>query len=183
MAQHGASRFVGISGAGIDVPGDHKGSRDKAISFLIQRLSGAVVADKPAEYREFAATDLDWTLVRPPRLVDGPPTGKITHDAHTPGRSNSIRRADLAAFLADVVEGNLYSRQAPFVSAERCPVTTKAHHPAPRSTAQRQMPADHVVKAGPAGRPGRTDRHPAPRSGGNARGQREDHRHEQSTRL
>lgn len=116
MPLHQVRRFVGISGAGIDVPGDRKGPRDKAISFLIQKLGGAIVADKPAEYRAFAASDLDWTLVRPPRLLDGPATGKVVHDAHSPGRSSSIRRADLASFLVDVVDGDLYKRQAPFVS-------------------------------------------------------------------
>ncbi len=86
------------------------------ISFLIQKLGGAFVADKPAEYRAYAASDLDWTLVRPPRLQEGPATGKVAHDAHTPGRSSKIQRADLAAFLVDVVEQGLYSRQAPFAS-------------------------------------------------------------------
>lgn len=116
MPRHGVTRFVGISGAGIDVPGDQKGARDKVVSFLIQKLGGKVVADKPAEYRVLAASDLDWTLVRPPRLQDGPATGRVDHDAHTPGRSSSIRRADLAVFLVDVLEHGLYSRQAPFVS-------------------------------------------------------------------
>ncbi|MCU0283763.1 MAG: NAD(P)H-binding protein [Candidatus Nanopelagicales bacterium] len=116
MRERGITRFVGISGAGMDVPGDQKGGRDRAISFLIQRLGGAIVADKPREYRAFADSDLAFTLVRPPRLVDGAATGRVVHDAHVPGRSSSIRRADLAAFLADVVEQGLYPRQAPFVS-------------------------------------------------------------------
>jgi hypothetical protein len=54
--------------------------------------------------------------VRPPRLQDGEATGRFVHDAHTPGRSSSIRRADLAVFLADVVEQGLYPRLAPFVN-------------------------------------------------------------------
>ena len=109
-------RIIGVSGAGIDVPGDQKGPRDKVISFMIQKLGGAVVKDKPAEYEVFAASELDWTLVRPPRLVDGEATGKIVHDAHKPGRSSSIRRADLGRFLVTVLDEGLYVRQAPFVS-------------------------------------------------------------------
>ncbi|MFZ2383582.1 MAG: NAD(P)H-binding protein [Candidatus Nanopelagicales bacterium] len=116
MPAKGVSRFVGISGAGVDVPGDQKGPRDRVISFLIQKLGGGVVADKPAEYEVFAASELDWTLVRPPRLQDGEPTGDVAHDAHKPGKSTSIKRADLAMFLADVAEQQLYVRQAPFVS-------------------------------------------------------------------
>ncbi|MDP1876290.1 MAG: NAD(P)H-binding protein [Actinomycetota bacterium] len=119
MPAAGVTRFVGVSGAGIDVPGDRKGTRDKIISTLIQRLGGAVVADKPREYSAFAASDLDWTLVRPPRLIDGPATGRITHDAHAPGRATTIRRADLSVFLADVLDQHLYPRQAPFVSAAK----------------------------------------------------------------
>lgn len=115
LPEHG--RFVGISGAGIDVPGDKKGGRDKVVSFLIQKLGGAVVADKPREYEVFAASSLDWTLARPPRLQDGTGTGSYYSDAHVPGKSSSIKRADLALFLADCVDDRLYVRQAPFVSA------------------------------------------------------------------
>ena len=109
-------RFIGISGAGIDVPGDQKGTRDKVISFLIQRLGGSVVQDKPREYEVFAASQLDWTLARPPRLMDGDGTGSYYSNAHKPGRSSSIKRADLALFLCDCLDEGLYSRQAPFVS-------------------------------------------------------------------
>jgi uncharacterized protein YbjT (DUF2867 family) len=114
LPAHG--RFVGVSGAGIDVPGDQKGGRDKAISFMIQKLGGAVVQDKPREYEVFAGSNLDWTLARPPRLQDGPATGTHVHDAHKPGKSSSIKRADLARFLVDCVEGDLYVGRAPFVS-------------------------------------------------------------------
>ena len=112
-------RFVGISGAGIDVPGDRKTLPHRLLSFLIQRLGGAVVADKPAEYAAWAASDRDWTLVRPPRLVDGDPTGPVVHDAHRSPPGTSIRRADLAAFVVDVTEQGLYRRQAPLVAGGR----------------------------------------------------------------
>ncbi len=119
MARHGLRRYVGVSGAGIDVPGDRKGPRDKVISALIQRLGGEVVQDKPREYAIFEDSALEWTLVRPPRLTDKPATVKVEHDAHRPGRATSISRADLAGFLLDVVERGLHVRQAPFVSGSR----------------------------------------------------------------
>jgi putative NADH-flavin reductase len=117
MEQHGIRRYVGVSGAGVDMEGDLKGRKDRVISSMIRRVGGVMAMDKAAEYRILDASDLDWTLARPPRLVDGPPTGQVFQDAHTPGRSSSIRRADLAVFLADVVEQDLYVRQSPFVSA------------------------------------------------------------------
>ena len=114
MRRAEVTRFVGVSGAGIDVPGDRKGRRDQAISFVIRTIGGDIAKDKASEYAVWAGSDRDWTLVRPPRLMDGDATGRISHDAHVPGRS-SIRRADLARFLADVVEQDLYPMQAPFV--------------------------------------------------------------------
>jgi putative NADH-flavin reductase len=114
MQAAGVRRFVGVSGAGIDVPGDRKGRRDQVISFLIRTIGGDLARDKATEYAVWAGSDADWTLVRPPRLTGGDATGQVGHAAHTPGRS-SIRRADLACFLADVLESHHYPRQAPFV--------------------------------------------------------------------
>ncbi|BDZ43359.1 NADH-flavin reductase [Paraoerskovia sediminicola] len=120
MTATGPRRFVGVSGAGIDVPGDLKAPKDKAISWLIRTLGGDVVKDKPAEHAVWAASSLDWTLVRPPRLVDGTrSTAPLEHDAHRSTRSTSITRADLGAFLVDVVEQDLYPRTAPFVATPR----------------------------------------------------------------
>jgi putative NADH-flavin reductase len=116
MQTAGVRRFVGVSGAGIDVPGDAKARSARTISWLIRTFGGAVVADKPAEYRAFAASDLDWTLVRPPRLTEGPAKGRVEHDAHRSTKSTTISRADLARFLADVVEQHQYVREAPFVA-------------------------------------------------------------------
>ena len=117
MQQAGVTRFIGVSGAGIDVPGDRKSPSAKVISTLIQALGGKVVADKPAEYAAWAASDRDWTLVRPPRLQDGEASGRVEHHAHRSCRATTVRRSDLAIFLVDVLEQDLYSRQAPFVAA------------------------------------------------------------------
>lgn len=119
MGRAGVRRFVGVSGAGIDVPGDEKSLSARLISKAIQTLGGDVVKDKPAEYDVYAASDLDWTLVRPPRLVGGEPTGRVEHHAHRSTTSTKIVRADLAAFLADVVEQGSYVHQAPFAATSR----------------------------------------------------------------
>jgi putative NADH-flavin reductase len=116
MQAAGVRRFVGISGAGIDVPGDHKWPRDRLISALIQRVGGAVVQDKPVEYAVWAASGLDWTLVRPPRLVDGEATRRVEHHASTSPRRASITRADLATFLVDQVDDDTYVHRAPLVA-------------------------------------------------------------------
>lgn len=119
MQRAGVRRFVGVSGAGIDVPGDDKSLKDRLISAVIRTVGGGMAQDKASEYSAFAATDLEWTLVRPPRLVDGEPTGRLEHDAHRSTTSSRIVRADLAVFLADVLDEGRYVGQAPFVASAR----------------------------------------------------------------
>ena len=117
MRSAGVRRFVGVSGAGIDVPGDRKSARDRLISALVRRLGGEAVRDKAVERELWAASDLDWTLVRPPRLVDGPASGRLEHAAHRSPRRTTLSRADLAVFVADLAERPDYVGVAPLVAA------------------------------------------------------------------
>ncbi|HJY43015.1 MAG TPA: NAD(P)H-binding protein [Propionibacteriaceae bacterium] len=121
MRRAGVRRYIGVTGAGIDVPGDQKAILDKALSKLIQLVSRKAAMDRAAEYEEWAASDLDWTLVRAPRLRDGSPTHAVEHDAHRSAPSPFLRRSDLAEFLVDVLEQGLYIRQAPLVGAKAAP--------------------------------------------------------------
>ena len=117
MRAAGVRRFVGISGAGIDVPGDAKRLRDRIVSAAIQRFGGDAVRDKVLEHQAWAVSGLDWTLVRPPRLVDHPATGRVEHAASRSPRATSVPRADLAAFVvADCVEQGSYVGAAPLVA-------------------------------------------------------------------
>lgn len=116
MQQAGVRRFVGVSGAGIAVPGDRKSPRDRVISALIRRLGGEAVRDKALEREVWAGSGLDWTLVRAPRLVDGPATGRVEHSPNRSPRRTSLARADLAAFLADLAASPGYVGRAPLVA-------------------------------------------------------------------
>lgn len=116
MKGAGLTRYIGISGAGIDVPGDNKSRRDRIISTLIQKLGGDAAKDKTLEYEAWRDSGLDWTLVRPPRLQDGPATGSVEDHAGSSPKSTKITRADLAGFLVDLVDTPRYSRQAPLVA-------------------------------------------------------------------
>jgi putative NADH-flavin reductase len=116
MRELGIKRYVVVSGAGIDFPGDQKGFADKLAGKIIRLLQPRVVQDKEVELallRDEPA--VEWVLVRPPRLVDGPPTGKPRANTLRPP-STKIRRSDLAAFLVDQVQSDEFVRSAPFVA-------------------------------------------------------------------
>ena len=72
--------------------------------------------DKNRAEEIISATDLDWTLVRPPRLVDEPKTGRYqSKPSQGGGGFAKISRADLAAFMLDEAEKGAWIRGAPLV--------------------------------------------------------------------
>ncbi|SHF88603.1 NAD(P)-dependent oxidoreductase [Geodermatophilus nigrescens] len=120
MRAAGVRRFVGVSGAGADLPGDRKGRGARLVSGLTHRLARDLVEDKEGEYRVLAASELDWTQVRPPRLADRPGTGSYRLTDEAPGlRAAPVAKADVALALVELAEGRDWLGAAPFVVAGR----------------------------------------------------------------
>ena len=64
-----------------------------------------VVVDATAMEDIFQKSELDWTLVRPPRLTDGPHTGKYQiREGHLPPFGFSISRADVADCFLSILD-------------------------------------------------------------------------------
>lgn len=111
----GVKRLVVISGAGLNVPGDAKGPMGRFISWMVRTVSPAVFADKVLQYDLLAASDVEWILVRPPRLHDGPGNGAPRVGLlDAPG--SSLSRDDLAAFCLSEAVAPKYTRKAPFLA-------------------------------------------------------------------
>jgi putative NADH-flavin reductase len=76
-----------------------------------------VVADHEAKERIIRATSLDWVIVRPPRLTNGPRRG--TYRSGVGIRATSliprISRADVADFMLRQLEEDEHVRQTPAV--------------------------------------------------------------------
>jgi uncharacterized protein YbjT (DUF2867 family) len=64
------------------------------------------------------ATSLAWTIVRPPKLTNGPPIGYVAGLQRDP-KLFSAARADVASFIADELRDKKYLRQAVFVASCR----------------------------------------------------------------
>lgn len=110
----GPRRYIAISGAGVDAPGDAKGVPDKAIGVVMKLVVGGMLRDRQRELETVRASALEWTFARPPRLTDGAPKGYRTSLKSPP--SSAITRADLAAFLVDQLGSDEFVHAAPFVS-------------------------------------------------------------------
>src|SRR5580704_1026206 len=74
--------------------------------------------DQAAQERLLAASDVDYTIVRAPRLLDGPFTGtyRILPDALPPGALR-ITRADVADFMLQQLTDPRFHRQGPYIGS------------------------------------------------------------------
>jgi putative NADH-flavin reductase len=74
----------------------------------------AMFADKVIQEQEIRQSNLDWIIVRPATLTDGPETGeyKVGAPLHM-GLMPKISRADVADFLLKQVSDNTYLHKVP----------------------------------------------------------------------
>lgn len=72
---------------------------------LLDRIFAEGYADMRRMEQRIRGCDLDWTILRPPRLLDGPATGhyRTAVDRPLPG-ARSIRRGDLALGILAVLD-------------------------------------------------------------------------------
>jgi putative NADH-flavin reductase len=110
------SRLIWISSHGV---GDSRGRS----GFVFERvfvplLLRAEFADKECQEAIVADSGLDWTIVRPARLTNGPATGRLRAAPRLRvSMRNSVSRADVAAFVIRELEDGDHLRTAPTVAA------------------------------------------------------------------
>ena len=117
MAGGRVPRLVALSGAGVDVPGDRKPVFDRIMSGVVRRFARHIVGAKQREFEIFAASELDWTALRPPLVTDGSRRGYRLDLALQPGAR--VTRADVAQALVDQLVDRAFIRAAPFVLPAR----------------------------------------------------------------
>jgi uncharacterized protein YbjT (DUF2867 family) len=86
----GVRRYVMVSAMGTDHP-----PQDDAVFSVYLRA-------KARADQALAGSDLEWTIVRPGRLTDDPPTGRVELARHV--ARGSVPRADVAAVLLAVLD-------------------------------------------------------------------------------
>lgn len=111
MTAAGARRLVVVSRAGVGA-----NDRDLPVALRASKLLPGVreeFEDLERMEGDVMLSDLDWTIVRPVGLTDGPLTGdyRAVRGAFVP-KGSRISRADLAALLVKCAGGGLYSRAA-----------------------------------------------------------------------
>ncbi|MEP7200621.1 MAG: SDR family oxidoreductase [Chloroflexota bacterium] len=114
MRQHGVRRFISQSGAGVVDERDEPSLVRTLIRALLKLSAPHVLADAEQQFALVKASDLDWTMVRVPRLKEGAPTGKY-RVGYKPPAGAAVTRGDIAEFMLKQLTDKTYLRQAPFI--------------------------------------------------------------------
>ena len=116
MQKHSVRRIVSTTGAGVRQPEDQPQFIDRFMSLLLNLLAKEVVLDSAANVNVIQSSDLDWTIVRFPRLMDGEHTRKYRVEYLGKGSGTQISRADGADFVLKEVVEKKWLRKLPVVS-------------------------------------------------------------------
>jgi putative NADH-flavin reductase len=100
MQKTGVKRVFFISASGLDVNPTHSLIVKFATKYILQKLLRNMYADIRIMEQSVRQTDLNWTIMRPPRLTNKPVTGKYRIAINTfLNQGLSISRGDVANFM------------------------------------------------------------------------------------
>jgi putative NADH-flavin reductase len=117
MEKSGASRLITVSGSIVDDTGNGMFMRGVIKPLARRTLLRDVCADMRQAEGYVQATDLDWTIVRPPRLTDKAGSGayRVGEERNVP-QGVVIARADLATYLRAILDDPRTYRKHFFVA-------------------------------------------------------------------
>jgi putative NADH-flavin reductase len=105
MEKTDARRLLIVTGSIVDDTGNGFFMREVAKPLFRRTLLRDVCIDMRRAEEAVHESDLDWTVVRPPRLVDKPPSGRFRVEIErNPPRGLTIPRADLATAIVELID-------------------------------------------------------------------------------
>jgi putative NADH-flavin reductase len=112
MEKTGARRLICVSAAGAFITEDPRAN--PLVKLILPRVLARQFADTREMEDRVGRSDLDWTMVRATRLVNGPRTGRYRVAPGYPPRGGwKISRADAAQFIAEALTDGCWVRSAP----------------------------------------------------------------------
>jgi putative NADH-flavin reductase len=113
MQTHGVRRLIAVTSLGV---GDSRAQVSVEFRQAMDRVLQPIIAAKTEQERLIRASGLDWTIVRPGGLSDGPRTGDYRSGTAPPLMAGLISRADVAEFVLRQLSDTTYLHQCPAVT-------------------------------------------------------------------
>ncbi|MCA9977604.1 MAG: SDR family oxidoreductase, partial [Anaerolineales bacterium] len=113
MQQHGVLRLIVVTSLGV---GD---SRDQVPGFfkvLMKTALRKVMAAKEEQERVVKESGLDWVIVRPGGLTDGPLNGRYTFGLDKSIMAGQVTRADVADFVLRQLTDDTFLHKTPAIT-------------------------------------------------------------------
>ncbi|MFJ3763486.1 NAD(P)-dependent oxidoreductase [Streptomyces sp. NPDC090082] len=112
MAAERTRRLLVVSAAPLGPVPEGQGLVDRAVLSVVGAVLRDIYADLRVMESDLAASEADWTSVRPPKLTDGPGTGQYRKVVGgTPPRGRSLARADVAHAMLAMIDDPATVRQ------------------------------------------------------------------------
>jgi putative NADH-flavin reductase len=109
----GPRRIVVVSSIGV---GESKDQVPFAFKMLMKTVLRKAIEDKERQEALVKASGLDWIIVRPGGLTDGPATGNYKSGLDPKISAGQVSRADVAAFVLQQLTDDTYLRQTPAIT-------------------------------------------------------------------
>ncbi len=116
MAEHGVKRLIAISTASAPEPRDRAMGMFRPLVGVVKRTFRRGYDEMVGQAKVVRATDLEWTLVRVPLLVNGPVRPVRAGLLGESDVGLSLTRASLAAFMVEHVDCPTWVGLAPAIS-------------------------------------------------------------------
>ena len=117
MDKYGIKRYIHIGGAGHAGGENEKWTLNRRFLRLLLNLSGKqILVAKHMEWEVLKTSDLDWTLVRPPRITNEIASGDISANEKNL-ESLKVSVGDLTDFILEQITSKEWIRKAPLVSS------------------------------------------------------------------
>jgi putative NADH-flavin reductase len=119
MQQAGVRRLIALGASGA-LPG--AGKRLSPVTQFFLRIIESTILKKPFQAQRamlmlIEASDTEWTVVQPPRLLNAPGRGQYRVDGEAlPAGGTRIARADVASFMLAQLTSREWVKKAPFVA-------------------------------------------------------------------
>lgn len=120
MKQHGVRRLIVTGASGTMPQAEERLPPMKRMVFRLVKatLLRRVFASQTAMQAMVRASDTEWTIVQPPRLVNAPGKGRTRVDGEAlPVNGVVIPRADVAAFMLAQLESAEWARRDVYVAS------------------------------------------------------------------
>ncbi|MFP3377640.1 SDR family oxidoreductase [Bacillus sp. SIMBA_069] len=115
MKEFEIKRYILISGGSLDVTGDQKGIVNKIGATLFKVFLSKMMQDKYKELQTIQGSNIDWTIVRLPFVMEGKSIGDIKESlVDMPGIK--IQNSDIAPFVIKQINSERYVGKCPFIS-------------------------------------------------------------------